>query len=123
MARLKFYARGTALVSDPHAQERGIRRFVGRRFQEVSTGRWGWCPTEKGQETDPHPDLIRAVRDGDLWPADEATAKACGVGFDPTFGGERTQTIKDFKAENAEALAPKASEAKAGKQAGGKGDS
>jgi len=125
MARLKFYARGTALVTDPHAQERGIRRFVARRWQEVATGRWAWCPTEKPQETDAHPDLIRAARDGDLWPADEATAKACGLGFDPTFGGERTQTIKEFKSEKASEPAGEkpSAEPKAGKQTGGKGES
>lgn len=107
MARLKFYARGTALVTDVHAQERGIRRFVGRRWQEITLGRWAWVPTEKGQELDAHPDLIRACRDGDLWPADEATATTCGCGFDPNFGGERTQTIKEFRAAQ-EAAAPAA---------------
>lgn len=122
MARLKFHARGTALVTDPIAQERGVRRFVGRRWQEVEKGRWAWVPTEKPQEIDSHQDLIRATRDGDLWPADEATAIACGVGFDPLFGKEPTQTIRDFKAETAEQPS-KALDTKAGKQSGGKGDS
>lgn len=129
MARLKFYARGTAQVTDPHAQERGTRRCIGRRWQEVTTGRWAWVPTEKPQETDYHADLVRACKDGDLWPADEATAKACGVGFDPDFGGERTQTIREFKGQaQAATEAPpqnalKAIDTKAGKIAGGKGDS
>jgi hypothetical protein len=30
----------------------------------------------------------RHLRDGDLWPADQETAAACGVPFDPDFGGE-----------------------------------
>jgi hypothetical protein len=120
MGRLRFYARGTAQVTDVHAQERGVRRCVGRRWQEVTTGRWAWVPTEEPQEIDYHADLVRACRDGDLWAADAATAKECRVPFDPTFGGEVTETIKAFKAK-------KADEAKqvgdGGKpSAGGKGD-
>jgi hypothetical protein len=98
--RLRFYARGTALVADVHAQEHPthpIRRFVGRRWQEVMPGRFAWCPTEAPQELDYHHDLARACRDGDLWPADEETAKAVGVAFDPTFGGEETETIRKWR--------------------------
>ena len=28
------------------------------------------------------------IQEGGLWPADETTAKACGVAFDPKFGGD-----------------------------------
>lgn len=112
MSRLRFYARGTAQVTDPHAQERGTRRCIGRRWQEVEPGRWSWVPTGEPQECDYHHDLAKACRDGDLWPADEATAKECGAGFDPTFGGEETETIRAFKAKTKPE--PKA--------AGGKGD-
>jgi hypothetical protein len=123
--RLRFYCRGTALVEDVHAANRTkpLRRFIGRRWQEALPGRWVWAPTEQPQEVDYHADLVKACKDGDLWPADEATAKACGVGFDPDFGGERTETIKAFKEKNAADPAPKADEApkKAG-SAGGKGD-
>ena len=107
-ARLRFYARGTALVADVHAQEHPthpVRRFIGRRWQEVLPGQWGWCPTEKPHECDYHHDLARACRDGDLWPADEETAKALGVAFDPNFGGEETETIKAWKARHAPAKA------------------
>ena len=31
-------------------------------------------------------EYVKACKDGDLYAADEATAKACGVSFDPTFG-------------------------------------
>jgi hypothetical protein len=127
--RLRFYARGTAQVADPHAQERPnpVRRCVGRRWQEVITGRWSWVPTEKPQEVDYHPDLVKAARDGDLWPADEETAKACGCPFDPTFGGERPETIKEFKARKAEEAkatetAKAAPETKKADAVGGKGD-
>lgn len=104
MEKLRFYARGTAQVTDVHAQERGLRRCVGRRWQEVEKGRWAWCPSDKVDEVEYHHDLVKACKDGDLWPADEATAKACGVGFDPNFGSESTETIKDFKAAKADPL-------------------
>ena len=32
----------------------------------------------------------RHLKDGDLWPADEATTREVGVPFDPTFGGEHS---------------------------------
>lgn len=97
--RLRFYCRGTALVTDVDAQARGVRRCIGRRWQEALPGQWAWAPTGKPQEVDYHPDLVKACFDGDLWPADEATAKVCKVSFDPLFGEEPTQTIKEFRAE------------------------
>lgn len=103
--RLRFYARGSALVTDPHAQERGIRRFIGRRWQEVLPGRWAWCPTGEAQAIEAHPDLVKAARDGDLWPADEATAKACGLPFSTAFDDETTETIKAFRERKAAAEA------------------
>jgi hypothetical protein len=118
---LRFYCRGQALVADVHAQERGKRRFVGRRWQEVLPGRWGFCPTEQPEELPYHHDLAKACRDGDLWAADEATAKACGVPFDPDFGGEMAETIKAFKAKAEKAKAEKKDDAKAA-PGGGKAD-
>lgn len=99
--QLRFYARGTALVADVHAQEHPthpVRRFIGRRWQEVAPGEWGWCPTEAPQSVEYHHDLARACRDGDLWPADAETAKALNVPFDPNFGDEETETIKAWRA-------------------------
>lgn len=101
MGTLRFYARGTAQVTDPHAAERGIRRCVGRRWQEVQPGRWSWVPTDKLDECEYHHDLAKACRKGDLWPADEETATALNVAFDPTFGGEVTESIKDWKSKAA----------------------
>lgn len=96
----KFYARGKAMVFDLEAHDQGIRKFIGRRhdrtlgFPEYDengnkfmTG--GWPATETPQEVPERAEYIQACRDGDLWPADEATARACGVKFDPTLGGER----------------------------------
>lgn len=121
--RLRFYCRGTALVADPIAQERGTRRFVGRRWQEVLPGRWAWCPSGKPQEIDYHHDLAKAARDGDLWPADEATAKVCGAPFDPNYGGEVVETIKAFKAKVSGQPADAKADESAGAKAGKKGES
>jgi hypothetical protein len=132
--RLRFYCRGTALVEDVHAANRTkpLRRFIGRRWQEALPGRFVWAPTGKPQEVDYHADLVKACKDGDLWPADAATAKACGVGFDPDFGGEHTESIKEFKAKaeaDKKAAADDAAAAKAAPSKksdepakGGKGD-
>ena len=121
--RLRFFARGTALVADVHAQEHpthSTRRFIGRRWQEVLPGQWAWTPTEAPQECDYHHDLVRAARDGDLWPADEATALVCKLAFDPTFGGEETETIKAWRAKHNLA---QASAASITMTSGGKADS
>jgi hypothetical protein len=120
--RLRFYCRGTAQVTDVHAQERGVRRCVGRRWQEVLPGRWAWVPTGQPQETEYSADLVKAARDGDLWPADQATAGVCGVAFDATFGGEVAETIKAFKSKVEEDKQP-ASPAPASESGGGKGKS
>ena len=106
--RLRFYCKGTALITDPHAQDRGLRRFVGRAWRQIAPpigvgpnahpGTWVWAPTGEVEEIDFHFDLLQACRDGELWAADEATAKTCGVPFDPEFGDEKFQTIRDFKA-------------------------
>ncbi len=88
--KLRFYARGTAHVSDFDALERPVplRRFIGRKLQEVAPGRHAFVSTGQAHEVDGRPEIIKAAKDGELWPADEATAKACGVEFDPKFGGE-----------------------------------
>jgi hypothetical protein len=94
--KLRFYARGTAHVSDFDALERSkpLRRFVGRRLTELGDGRTAFAPKAEADEVTGRPELIKAARDGELWPADAETAKACGVPFDPTFGGELTAAGK-----------------------------
>ena len=90
--KLLFHARGTACVPDPHGADAvpQRRRMVGRAHKEVSPGTWAWIPTDTPDALDYHHDLAKAVKDGDLWAADLATAKALGVDFDPAFGGETT---------------------------------
>lgn len=107
--RLRFYCKGTAQVPDPKAlMLRGINRCVGRHWQQVAPpvnagpnahpGKWTWIPTGKPDDVEFDFDLLDACRAGDLWPADQETADACGVPFDPTFGYEPFQTIADYRA-------------------------
>ncbi len=96
--QLRFYCRRSAQVTDPHAQDRDHRRCVGRAWREIFTGRFAWVPTGEVEAIDYHADLVMACKDGDLWAADAATAKTCGVPFDPAFDQETTETIKAFRA-------------------------
>lgn len=101
---LRFLPRGTALVPHYEQQEAGRRRFHG----------WKHDPTQGPSYLDPQTkqprhhgayvkqsdviavplssrylaEYLRHLREGDLWPADEATAQRAGVRFDATFGGE-----------------------------------
>jgi hypothetical protein len=92
MSTLRVYARGTDMVFH-HLSPR--HEYVGRTFDaslasDKALG--GWRPRTTPSEIPAHPDFIKALRDGSLWAADEATAKAAGVAFDPTFAGEFTST-------------------------------
>lgn len=88
----RVLAKGSALVADRVAQDAGARRFVGRFFDPTVGLAGGWPALEEptvvpafglhGHE------YRRALMDGDLWPADQATADAVGVKFDPDFGGD-----------------------------------
>lgn len=91
---LKFRARGTALCQDFERLEHAVRRYIGRKFQEVETGSFGFVPTGEAEEVPYRHEYVKACKDGDLYAADEATAAACGVEFDPHFGEKQ----KDFKA-------------------------
>lgn len=107
MEKVRFFARGEALVTDFKAALQGVRRFVGRRWMLVDApdregGRgWAWVPTDVAHEVELLPEYVRAAKKGDLWPADEASAKACGVKFDPNFGEPKSDkshsTNKDIK--------------------------
>jgi hypothetical protein len=86
MKTLRFRARGTALVTNFAHLEGGKKSFVGRKFVEVEPGNWGFAPTGEDHELPYAAEYVKACADGDLWPADQATADACGVKFDSTFG-------------------------------------
>jgi hypothetical protein len=85
-ASLRFRARGTALVPNFEYEAAGVRAFIGRKKVEVQPGQLGFAPLDEAVETPYRQEYVKACKDGDLWAADEATAKACGVKFDPAFG-------------------------------------
>lgn len=84
--KLRFRARGEALVQNFVRMEAGIKSFIGRKYVEVKPGVWGFAPTGADEEVSYRAEYVKACKDGDLWPADEQTAAACGVEFDATFG-------------------------------------
>ena len=103
MAKLRVLAKGMAMVPYYESFDAGgRRRFVGRKhdatlgaaFRDengVEHRQGGFPPSHspvQPHEVDDRAEYRQHVREGDLWPADEATAAACGVRFDPSFGGE-----------------------------------
>jgi len=91
--KLSFRARGTDMVQDLEAMEAGIRRYIGRKAVNKDGAQAGsvadlvgWVSTDAAQEVPYRHEYVRAARDGGLWCADKATADACGVEFDPSFG-------------------------------------
>lgn len=97
--KVRFRARGTALVMNIAAMEARIKRFIGRKYTKVSDDpeQWGFVPTGEDDEVEYHGEYLKACKDGDLWPADKATADFCGVPFDPTFGGSVKPAAKSEK--------------------------
>lgn len=84
----RFYAKGRMLVPDPsRRQSKGQSpQYVGRK-RAMFDGQVGYPATkhpfeydEKRRELrDMDRRLVKRCRRGELWPADEATARACGV--------------------------------------------
>jgi hypothetical protein len=107
---LRFRARGESLV--PHYESllnQGIKRFVGRRFdptigepfKDDETGEerksGGFVSTGETEEVPYRFEYVRECQAGCLWPADEATAKACDLKFDPSFGAPATSAKSESK--------------------------
>lgn len=98
--KARVRARGTALCPDFAAMDRGVRRFLGRRYEQVSPGQWGWVPTGEAESVDKTREVAHAVADGDLYAADLETASWAAsvtrksVKFDPTFGGAALDASK-----------------------------
>ncbi len=80
--KLRFRARGDALVQNFDRMEAGIKSFIGRKYQEVEPGVWGFVPTGDSEEVFYRAEFVKACKEGDLFAADKETAKACGVSFD-----------------------------------------
>jgi hypothetical protein len=110
---LRFHARPGHCVRYPERRAAGqLYNFIGRKYD--ATTRDNAATDEPFEIDEAHADddtrkaarhLMTKCRDGDLLPADEATARACGVAFEPL-------------AKVADGWAPKpaASPAKASKQ-------
>jgi hypothetical protein len=96
--KLRFRARGEALVQNLERLEAGIKSFIGRKFVQVGPEQWGFDPTGD-EEVAYRAEYVKACKDGDLYPADEATASACSVSFDPYFGGPKPTEKTSAKAE------------------------
>lgn len=95
MHTLRFRARGSALVTNFERLEAGVKSFIGRRWTEVEPGRKGFVPTEADEAVPYRAEYVKACQDGDLYPADLATAKVCGVSFDPSFGAPAKSAKQD----------------------------
>lgn len=103
--KLKFYARGTHLVSYPRTHRVGSPpRYIGREAQGrelLATAE----PFECEAESFVGARLLRLMQSGarhgdlPLWPADAATAAACGVKFAQTKfeGGEHRIVAPEIK--------------------------
>lgn len=128
--KLRFRARGTAMVQNYDRLAAGINAFVGRAFGPAKDrpGRHGFAATGAAEELAYHPhgpEYVRACAQGDLWAADEETAKhvdhyAKGHGlppvtFDPSFGGATAAAAPPPAGELATATTTTPSNAPAGK--------
>lgn len=96
--RLRFRARGEALVQNYEKLDANIKAFIGRKFAQVED-RWAFVPTDADEEVPARAEYMKACKDGDLWPADAATAAACGVRFDPNFGVSLAKAEKPEKSK------------------------
>lgn len=96
----------------------GVRARVGMVFDRSLAGpdtSGGWRPTVEPHAVPAIPEYLQALAHGDLWPADEATAKALNgyeklqglkpVVFDPEYGGE-LKMLQDWLDERDEEAAP-----------------
>jgi hypothetical protein len=83
---LRFYAREDQLVRETgiHPRIGDAARYYGRKFDTATRGypaiSEAFAVAEGGEDA---PKCMKACRKGALWPADEATASACGVKFVP----------------------------------------
>jgi len=103
--KLRFYAVGTGLVPDIDAQDAGIRRYVGRKFGPMKgpdgEDRHGFAPTDKPQEVPFHHEYVAEAKAGHLRPADEETARACGLECSDGKPADAHPEIHDVASEGA----------------------
>lgn len=80
--KLRVRAHGTACVQNYERLEAGVNCFIGRDFKEVEPGRHAFVPNDQIVEVPARAEYLKALRDGDLDAADEATARAAGLKFE-----------------------------------------
>lgn len=118
---LRILARGSASVPDYVKLANSIKagvplpaasRLIGRDFVLDESGKtMGSYPAKPVPTEVPDVHEYRQhVIEGSLWAADEATAEACGVKFDPTFGGEFKAHERAASTEPAPELVPAVTE-------------
>lgn len=85
---LKVKAVQNRLQPNFAAFEAGVRRFVGCRFDQTlgekdskGVAQGGFLMLEEGEEVPMIAEYVQAVKQGDLLPADQETARLCGVKF------------------------------------------
>ena len=121
LAPLRVLHRGLAMVPDYRAlMDTGTRRHHGLRFDPTLGPEDTFDHPVTGERyrgnhggfvklvdeavtiapNDPHyTEYVRHLRDGDLWAADQATADAAGVAFEPEFGDEHPETTAGNEAQ------------------------
>lgn len=115
MPQLSFYARGDLLVSHPTARRfvGQLPRYVGRK--PVANGsEASWPATQQPFVCEADSDIGRRLvklcgRDHALWPADETTARACNVPFQPVefADGEWVPRRTELAEQKSKAKPPK----------------
>lgn len=79
------------MVNDHKALDAGVCRYIGRRWDATLHG---FPATDTPSEVEALPEYVLAVQNGDLAPADEKTAKYCGVTWVKPSKGE-TASVPD----------------------------
>lgn len=92
MAELKLRVRaaGMALVVNYEALDAGARRFVGRTFDSSLGPAGGWPADDEPHEVPNREEYRKALRDGSLEAADQATADLAGVKFSAVSAATKT---------------------------------
>ena len=72
---------GPPKVQNYERLEAGVNSFIGMKFQKLdeSSGQYGYVVQDEIVEIPARAEYVKALRDGDLLPADEATAQMAGI--------------------------------------------
>lgn len=102
---LRVYARSHAMVQDFERLEAGIKKFFGWKLVQKAPpkdptnpedkGEWAFDMTDEVVEVPNKPEYRKCCQEGSLRPADEATAKACGMPFEPIAAHDTEAPLHD----------------------------